>query len=156
MSTWRVLEGVVVKGYQVASGLVPGKYPGGTIALQVPVFKARGLDLSHCVRGTLNVSISPSTFAMCIPPMFRDVVWHPTYRPENFFFSPCRISFRGATYEGWVYYPDPRTKESHVQSPSHFELLAPRIEGISYGDKVMIEINADEIEILSSSTEAVP
>ena len=50
-------EGTVVQGHRVASGLANDpKYPGGTLRMQLPFFKALGLDLTPYYLGTLNIA----------------------------------------------------------------------------------------------------
>lgn len=146
---WEAIGGIVVKGHRLASG-IDGNSPfgRGTIELQAQIFRERGLDLTHCFHGTLNVSIKPWVFEMkAQEPTFRNVKWHENYGPENFFFSACRVIFRGNMYEGWVYYPDPRTKEAHQHDPSCLEIIAPRVPDIAYCDAVIVQVNPQEILI---------
>ncbi len=148
--------GVVVQGHRLASA-IDGNSPfgAGTIVLQMPIFKERGLDLADCFPGTLNVSIEPYVREIRIPePRFRAVKWHADYPPENFFFSACRVIFQGKAHEGWVYYPDPKTKQAHFQTPSLFEIIAPRIPNIAYRDKVIVEVNPKEIRIYAPQSAA--
>ena len=50
----------VVPGYGVASGKSEdGRFPDGTLNLQIPFFNKLGLNLSHFYRGTLNLDLSP-------------------------------------------------------------------------------------------------
>ncbi len=60
------LKGIVVQGHQVASR-PSDDYPYGTIEKQKPFFKELGLNLDDFYNGTLNVSISPSTFKVTNP-----------------------------------------------------------------------------------------
>lgn len=144
---WVTVNGRVVRGHRVASQ--PSRhYPRGTIALQKPHFRRRGLDLSGMWDGTLNVSIAPRTFAPSAPAYtFRDVAWTAHHPPEHFSFSRCRIEFRHVIYDGWVYYPHPETKQRHFQNPSLIEILAARIEGVTYGAAVTLWLNAAEIAL---------
>ena len=49
------MSGIINKGHGVASGAsTSSPYPTGSIAMQAPFFKARGLDLSGCYFGTLK------------------------------------------------------------------------------------------------------
>src|SRR5512143_4366432 len=75
MSEWKVVSGIVIEGYRVASG--PSRdYPYGALDRQRPIFKSRGLDLSGCFNGTLNIDIRPYTFRMVRPQFtFRRVEW---------------------------------------------------------------------------------
>jgi hypothetical protein len=59
------VTGFVCQGFRVASGqTTDSPYPAGTIAMQVPFFRDRGLDLSRYFLGTLNVSIAPKVFTI--------------------------------------------------------------------------------------------
>ena len=144
---WKIVGGVVVRGYGVASGQGAGNpYPDGTIALQKPFFAARGLDLAAYMAGTLNISIAPATFQLLQPAyLFRRVAWTTLHQPEDFSFARCRLTFSATRYDGWVYYPHPETKERHVQQPSMLELIMPFVPKIGYGDAVQIAVPTNEI-----------
>jgi hypothetical protein len=141
------VSGVIVEGYRVASG--PSKdYPYGSLEKQVPLFKQRGLDLGQFYYGTLNVSIAPASFEMVNPEYtFRQVAWTDLHPPEDFSFSPCMVRFKGGEYAGYVYYPHPATKKRHFESASILEIISMSIPDIKYGDRVEVELNADEIRI---------
>lgn len=146
--SWITLPGVVVRGHGVASGQGESPYPRGTIELQKPFFAARGLDLSPYFEGTLNISISPRGFAMHNPEItFRRVEWTSLHPPEDFSFSRCKVSIRGIEVEGWVYYPHPETKIRHFQDASMIEVIAPWIDGLTYGDPVLLSLNPAEIAL---------
>ena len=70
---------------------------------------------------------------------------------ENFSFYRCGIRPTGAeTFaEGLVYWPHPSTKLEYFQDLSTLEILAPFIEGITYGSTVELKLNPKEIEILA-------
>ncbi|MEO0928977.1 MAG: hypothetical protein AAFY63_24355, partial [Cyanobacteria bacterium J06643_13] len=56
------LVGTVKAGHQVASGqATDSPYEQGTLEMQLPYFRALGLDLRDFFLGTLNVSIAPHT-----------------------------------------------------------------------------------------------
>lgn len=147
-----LVSGVVVRGYQCASGTA-GNYGGkGSIEQQKPAFKELGFDIDHCFNGTLNVDVSPYIKRVLMTePTLRNVLWGADYRPEDFFLSPCRLTFGGVTYEGWVYYPDP-SKKKRKQPDSVFELLFPPIPGIAYGDMVQLELDPQEVRIETLET----
>jgi hypothetical protein len=139
--------GTVVEGYRVASG--PSKdYPYGSLEKQIPLFKQRGLDLERFYFATLNVSIAPHTFEMAAPAcIFRQVTWTDLHPPEDFSFSPCVVRFKGGEYTGYVYYPHPETKKRHFESVSILEIISVYIPGIKYGERVELELNANEVHI---------
>lgn len=164
------VEGTVAAGHGVASGSNPhSPFPAGTIELQIPHFARRGLDLSSKYPATINVDIAPSTFALRTPRItFPDVHWTDVHAAETFSFLRCRLSLLPAVgrddessstddgstdtqepreYEGWVYYPHPETKPMHEQPTSVLEVLMPYVDGLTYGDRVRLRLDAAEIEI---------
>jgi hypothetical protein len=142
-----VIPGVIVEGYQVASG--PSRdYPYGTLEKQLPLFKQLGLDLQEFYLGTLNVSIAPVTFELFNPEYtFRQVAWTDLHPPEDFSFSRCTVRFKGGSYAGYIYYPHPETKKRHFESASLLEIISVHIPAIRYGDRVELELNPYEIRI---------
>lgn len=147
-SKWITLKGRLKKGYRVASG--PSKaYPEyGSIEKQKPYFKKLGLNLERMFNGTLNISIHPYEFLMHKPQYkFKKVKWTELTNAEDFSFSQCRIRFRGREYKGWVYYPDPQTKQEHFQDASTIEVIASYIPNIRYRNVVEISLNTEEIKI---------
>jgi len=151
-SQWITLKGKLQKGYRVASGPSEAYPEYGSIEKQKPYFKQLGLDIDHVFNGTLNISIAPYEFDMTKPGIsFQNVKWTELTNAEDFSFSSCKIIFQGTEYNGFVYYPDPKTKKEHFQSMSTVEVLAPRVEGIKYGDTVEIMLNSEEIKITKAS-----
>jgi hypothetical protein len=144
------VTGVVQPGYRVASGLADNSpYPAGTIALQMPHFQRLGLDLSDCYPGTLNVNIAPVEFELLKPAYtFPDLRWIAGFDRETFSFCNCDIEFQNQSYAGWIYYPHPETKIGHHQPPTLVEVLAPRIVGIGYGDRVSLTARSTQIRWL--------
>jgi hypothetical protein len=132
------LHGIIKTGHGVASGVSAGSpYPTGSIAMQAPFFKARGLDLSGCYFGTLNVSIAPGQWKIVRPAFhFENVKWTDLHPPETFSFLPCDIRYCAVTVKGWLYYPHPETKAAHWQDASVMEIIAPRLEGLRYGEQI--------------------
>lgn len=146
-TNWITVKGIVIEGYRVASQ--PSReYPYGTLEKQIPFFRALGLDLDKMYNGTLNISISPNTFAMTNPEYtFERVAWTDLHPPETFSFSRCTVSFHGMEYAGWVYHPHPETKKRHFQHSSLIEILTTKLPDIHYGDQVQIKLNPEEISI---------
>ena len=136
------IEGKVIAGYGVASG--KGKdprYPNGTLMLQVPYFKEKGLDLSSYFRGTINIDISPYTFTIKKPTYYiTDIDWSKHIPPENFYFFEVTLLFKERKYNGLIYMPDPKTKTDHHQINTMLEVIMPHIEGIENGAAVKLEI----------------
>lgn len=147
---WVRVDGILVRGHQVASGIAPDSpYPQGTIVMQRPFFQQLGLDLSSFYPGTLNISLSPYQFKVKKPAYtFRNLRWNSEYPAEDFSFANCRVIFQNIPYQGLVYYPHPETKIGHFQDNSTLEILAPPIPDIRYGDKLEVEVSNQEITLL--------
>ncbi len=144
---WVILAGEVVPGHQVASR-GSDHYPKGTLELQAPFFRERGLDLSGYFSATLNISIAPLTFKLRNAEMhFSGVEWTTKHPPEDFSFSRCRVHFEQTGYEGWIYYPHPETKVRHHQNESLIEVIAPFVAGLSYGARIGLEVQRREVEV---------
>jgi hypothetical protein len=146
-----LVPGVVVPGYQVASGQSSNSpYPQGTIALQTPHFQSRGLDLSPFFAGTLNVSIAPQRFKLLRSDYtFAQVKWLDTHAPETFSFCHCHLVYGQQAYGALVYYPHPETKLGHFQNDQTLEILAPPIADITYGDHLSLALHPHQIQLLS-------
>ena len=140
-SRLRILEGIVVRGHQVASR-ASEHYPSGTIGMQIPFFAERGLDLRRFHPATINISVEPLQIKIVGEDyLFRDVEWTDRHPPEDFSFSRCRIGVNGNWHDGWIYYPHPETKARHYQNASLLEVIAPHIDSLEYGSPVIVEVN---------------
>ena len=147
----RLVPGRLVRGHQVASGLNRDpKFPGGSLAMQVPHFRDRGLDLREFHLATLNVSIAPLRFAVVRPAhTFRGVIWHPTEPAEDFsFFDAAIRKENGGWVPALIYHPHPETKPAHFQPPDLIEVLAKAwIADLAYEDPVELALHPGQIEI---------
>lgn len=82
------VEGIVSPGHGHASGCRSTKYPEGTINLQKPAFLEKGVDITHCFSGTINLNIAPHAFTFLEPEIIlTDVAWKVGRRPENFYLA---------------------------------------------------------------------
>ena len=147
----KTLVAKVQAGHGVASGKSEkSPYPAGTIAMQRPYFKARGLDLSSYFAGTLNLSISPNTFAIQHADFyFKQLQWARGFPPEDFSFVSCRLFYEQTPYSAYIYYPHPETKLRHFHSSSVIEVLAEKIEGIQYTDTLELEYDSNKIKLFT-------
>ena len=69
------IKGKIIPGYGVASGKGQDpRYPKGTLRLQYPFFKERGLDLGDYFLGTLNIDISPFSYERGKPNYFFEAI----------------------------------------------------------------------------------
>ncbi len=141
----------MVQGYGVASGTgAKSPHPAGSIELQLPHFRARGLDLDQYFFGTLNLKLDAKSFALTKPRYyFAQVQWTDLHGPEDFSFSPCRIEFRAVRYDGLIYYPHPSTKPAHHQPANVIEILSEKIPDIGDGARVVLFVDPGEVAILA-------
>jgi len=145
-----VVAARVVQGHRVASGENGDpRYPGGTIRMQQPYFKALGLDLFGFYHGTVNVDIAPSAYNVEKPRhTFRQVAWHPTAPAEDFSFIDVEVLGLGEEpVKGFIYYPHPDTKPCHFQKATALELLLPFIPTLRYGMDLQLRIPASQMTI---------
>ena len=147
---WNKVTGKVIQGHQIASGNASNSpFPAGSIELQKPHFEKLGLDLSPFYLGTLNISIAPFKYSLTENVQtFRQVAWSDKCSPEDFSFSECQIEFGDKIYSGMIYRPHPETKPDHFQEPSTVEILAPKIDGIDYGDSVTLHLNPEQVTLV--------
>ena len=143
------IKGVISPGHGVASGQSGDlRYPGGTLKLQLPYFRKKGLNLTPYFLGTINLDIAPNQFEIGTPKLFMEKIkWSEYIPPENFYFFDVVLYRDKEVYEGLIYMPDPETKVEHEQHASILELLLPKINGLSYGETVEIEIQDSQLFI---------
>ncbi len=145
--TWAPAPGILKKGHGVA-GSPSADYPYAALDRQIPIFKARGLNLEPYFRGTLNIDVQPLIFHMVKPEFtFRDVQWTELHPPEHFSFSECKVSFRGTIYPAWLYYPHPETKRRNFQAPSLMEVITFLIPEIKTGDNIRVMVNPECVHL---------
>lgn len=165
------IEASIAPGQRLASGTSVRdpvfNQEGGTIKMQAPAFRARGLDLDAYFapggyyHGTLNVMLAPrvwergpnEAFAFYVPNLrWTDKMDRPGAPPfvETFYLDPCEIVFQGRAYKGLVYIPDPLTKPAgHAALAPYIDVIAEPIAGIGYGDRVEFAFNPAAIVIKS-------
>ena len=156
-SKWQRFHARIVPGHQVASGRNENpRFPGGTLRMQAPHFRARGLDLDRFFGGTVNVSIAPLRYRVAQARLtLRAVKWHPTEPAEDFSFFDVRLLRDGQPpAEGLIYYPHPETKPEHFQQPDVLELLLPFVDGITYGADLLLELPVEQMVIEAAETDA--
>ena len=144
MTEWIWRRGTVAQGHGVASGSAPeSPYPAGTIALQSPFFLQRGLDLSDCFAGTINLDFPGCRWALSQPDWcFEQLDWTPLHPPETFSF--WRVLLRQGDEQprqGWIYYPHPETKVRHFQRDGRLELLAPPLPELKLGAALELAVD---------------
>lgn len=142
------LAGTVVPGHGVAGGSDRSPYPESALVLQMPHFRAGGLDLSGLHPATVNVSIAPLSWRLTRPEhRFPRVRWTDLHPPEDFSFVRAALLHEGRRTHGWVYHPHSETKADHFQPPEVVELILPWIPGLATGDRVAVELPDDRVEV---------
>ena len=144
------VNAIVCQGHGVASEKAKDpRYPEGTLKAQYKYFLQKSLNLNQYFPGTINLDIAPYTFKIKKPKYFlENVNWSDYIPPENFYFFDASLQFNETTYMGLIYMPDPTTKAEHFQNPTILELLLPKIEGLKYGDLVMVEVFDAQMELI--------
>ncbi len=146
------IQGKVKAGHGVASGRsagTPGNpYPQGSIAMQAPFFKARGLDLAGCYLGTLNLDIAPQCWQLQqADHCFEALRWTHLHPPETFSFVALEVQWQGVWHAGWLYLPHPETKTTHFQNRSVIELIAPALQGMQPGAILSVRCAREKIAL---------
>ncbi|MDB6030111.1 MAG: hypothetical protein JWM16_449 [Verrucomicrobiales bacterium] len=148
LTCWQTIAARIVPGHQVASGLNGNpRFPGGTLSMQTPFFRALGFDLGKYHGGTVNISIAPLRYCVIkAPTTFRQVKWHPTEPAEDFsFFDVQLIRPDSPPIAGKIYFPHPDTKPAHFQQPDVLELLLPFVKDLKYGDEIKLSVPTDQM-----------
>ena len=142
-------RGIVVAGHGVASGRRPDpRFPSGSIALQAPLFRARGVDLAELLgaepmMGTINLDVSPLAPTVIQPEIvLPGIVWSSHMPPENFWLFRARLTHADRTYRAVIYMPDPATKPAHFQPARVVEIVAAPVPGLDRGDAVDLAADA--------------
>ena len=158
MTNWTRVRGIVVRGHGVASGACNDpRFPGGTIALQKPVFRRHGLNLERFHSATINFSIAPLRYRIKQARyQFRGLQWTDKAAAEDFSFIDCRVLVAGGTrLEGLIYHPHPETKPEHFQAPETLEILTSPIKGVAYGEPLTIEVDPAQIQLFGKANVSV-
>ena len=147
--------GTLEQGLRHASGIdEEGKafrfYGGvaGSIKSQRPFFEEVLPKFSEIYNGTLNIGIYPRRFDIIdFDYEITNSRWDPNRPPENFWFVNIGLNIRNLNYGGYVYYPCPsewkKRKENHT-----FEILAPHIPDIEYGNRITLKFDSEKIKII--------
>ncbi len=144
--------GKVRRGYRIASGLnvegVPG--PGGimlkdSFVRQKPFFEKQIPALRGTWTGTINVDIAPRQAKMISFDHQITCEWHPGIKETFGIIEGVEVIVKGQSFPGFIYYPLP----SEIHTPRHhiIEVIAPKIEGLSYGDDIEIRVSGDKVAI---------
>ena len=148
------LKGVLVKGYQIASGtstITP--YKDGSIKLQKPFFEERGFCMKTLYLATLNIDIPNHEFIITNPTYyFENLKWEKDFPAETFSIVSCTLKYKMKQYDAYIYYPHVETKSDHIQKKSTLEVLSPFVDGISYEDEVEVQLDTLNISVYFTET----
>ena len=149
----QIITGVVAQGYRIASGMniegVPGPFGEmlkDSFVRQRPFFEKKIPGFASVWTGTINLDVSPKKARMLFFDHSITCEWHPGITETFGVVSGVTVHFRGKAYSpAFIYYPMPST----IHTPRHeiIELLAPKIEGLAYGDEVTIEVSPEKVAI---------
>jgi len=147
MTTEQRIDGVIVEGHRIASGLndLPSdEVVNATIRKQRPYFEKVVPGFSDIYNGSVNVDISPRTFDILKPDHEITCEWAEGFR-ETFWFVSVSLVHNGTSHKGWIYYPCPGPLKKH--SNNKFEFLAPWIDDLNYGDIASILYSSEKVFI---------
>lgn len=147
------IEGIVTQGYRIASGLntvgVMGPYGEmlkDSFVRQRPFFEAEIPELTAVWTGTINLTIAPRHCVMKKWDYEITCQWHPGVIETFGIVQDVTVYHNGRAYApGFIYYPLP--SEIHIPRNEIIEILAPKIEGLTYGDEIAIEVSDEKVAI---------
>lgn len=148
------ITGIVAEGYRIASGSntegVPGPFGEmlkDSFVRQRPFFEKEIPELKSVWTGTININIAPRKALMNSFDHTVTCEWHPGITETFGIVSGVTLYAKGKTYTNcFIYYPMP----SAIHTPRHhfIEILAPKVEGLSYGDKISIDAPENRISMV--------
>ena len=150
-----LVHGIVKQGFRIASGMnkegIPGPY--GTIlkdslVRQRPFFEKEVPEMKELWTGTINVNIAPRLCKILKYDHTITCEWHPGITETFGLVKGLTVIAHGKRYPAILYYPLP--SEIHIPRDEVIEIIAPKIEGLSYGDKVVVEVSPEKITIIES------
>jgi len=139
----------IVPGHQIASGQAKNSpYPKGSIELQAPYFEKLGLNLSAFYFATLNLQLSVAKINwQRFDYEFDDVLWLEKFPAECFAFIHCQLEINQQTTKALVYHVKQESKIDHFQPDNVVEVLAPKLDGVSYGQQGTLIIPANYCQL---------
>ncbi|MBI1363653.1 MAG: hypothetical protein GC134_06680 [Proteobacteria bacterium] len=130
-----LLEGIVTKAQSPDRGL-------GDVAELLPYFREQGLDLKGFHPDPLVVSIAPKAMLLKKPlSVFKNVRWS-TGRVGDVSFFPCKMTFQGMPFFGFVY-----IDHSAVPDSKSIRIIAPPIALIKADMQILVEIDAQRASV---------
>jgi hypothetical protein len=158
MSSLRI-DGIVRPGYGIASedskktqDLASNVYPDRrkivvdkTVYRQFPFFRDAGVaGIDHMHPGTINIDVSPREFSIIEPDYRITCEWIPGIR-ETFWLTSVTLIYDEKEYSGYIYYPC--ISEQHVARNFMIEVITEKIDGVAYGDDVLLVLDTKSIQV---------
>jgi hypothetical protein len=143
-----IIMGRVKRGLRLASGLgepVRGPRLINTIEKQRCFFEEIVPGMEYFYNGTINLDISPLEFRILKQDFEIKCKWEENIE-ETFWFVESKLQFKKKKYDGMIYYPCPSETKEYSKN-NMFEIIAPFIEYLKYGDKLYIQYNDSKILI---------
>jgi hypothetical protein len=145
------IVGTIVRGTQTASGHSAFTDCGGTLGLQIPIFRSLGLDLGWAYRGTLNVDISPLELEIICPDFHLiDVVWLRELPAETFHFLFVTVHTETVSAYGVIYRPIKRTKIGIYPGDHILELITIDLP-VTIGSTIRVNVPRSAVQIHARS-----
>ncbi len=148
-----VLEGPVIRGLRIASGLNRdlNQKLNYTIRRQKPFFIEAGVpEFGHIWEGTINLSIAPKKFQILRPDHEVTCEWFPGVT-ETFWLVQARLVHNGRERLAYIYYPCPSPVKSHDDTV--VEVLTEWVPNLQYGDQVSVHGRGDRITLRDGTSQ---
>lgn len=165
MSKTERISGTIIRGLGVASGqraVETGKpeYERGTIYMQRAAMrqdkfnKADYFEFGDLLKnmniynGTINIQLKDNLFLYKskATKFVKDLYWDDACT-ESFYYYAVIVEFKNSYYKGFIYRPARSKLAAHKSDI--VEVLAPKIPGLSYEDKISIHVRTEHIKKLT-------
>jgi hypothetical protein len=142
-----ILNKIIKKGFEYASGKWNNKPSNGSISLLKPfLIKEKIPNIENIYCGTINVNISPKLFEIKTPDYTVECKWHPNFPKETFWFIKVIIEYKKQKYSGYIMYPLQSEVKAH-KTNDVIELLCEKINGIKYGENISLKFQENKIKL---------
>ncbi len=107
------------------------------------ILESNNLDFSDKCHATINVNILPKFVKLAEPTvtLLISSIRSDSQKPVTF--SKCRLNFDGFNFYGILFFPHMEDNKS-----STVEIIAPFIPGLKTGDRIQIDVNSKEFQVL--------
>ncbi len=109
------------------------------------ILSSNNLDFSDKCYATINVNILPKYVKLTEPSVTILISNVNSSSQKPVTFSKCRLNFDGFNFYGILFFPHMDENKS-----STVEIIAPFIPGLKTGDRIQIDVNSKEFQILEN------